>query len=98
MSGVVEIMARAICPECPDGTGRMIGDDGTPYPSGKPHWMAHIDGAITILSALDAAGWAVVRKEPTAEMIEAAHTMIAADGDVADVYRAMLVAAPKITP
>ena len=41
---------------------------------------------------LAVAGWAVVPLEPTKVMMEAAHTQLADDGNVADVYRAMIAA------
>jgi hypothetical protein len=108
MSDVVEIVARALCPEATDETNRLTGDDGMNYPAGEPHWKAHIDDAKGLFSALDAAGYAVVPKEPTPEMIEAWDS--AAPGPVSDDaawtnencaradYVAMLAAAPKVLP
>ncbi len=50
------------------------------------------------LAALDAARYVIVPMYPTQEMIEAAHTRLAGDGDVRDIYRAMIFAAPKVVP
>ena len=43
--------------------------------------------------ALEEAGYVVVPREPTDEMVEAAHHRLAGDGNVSDVYSAMINAA-----
>lgn len=54
------------------------------------------DATGRIMGALTAAGYAIVPVEPTEAMLEAAHTELAGDdGDVSDVYRAMVNEAGK---
>ncbi len=56
---MVERISKVLCPEPPDGTDRRVGDDGTPYPAGVPHWMAHAEKAREIVAAM---------REPTEAM------------------------------
>lgn len=49
-SKLVESVARALCPEEPNGTDRRTGDDGTHYPAGSPHWEVWKDGAREVLN------------------------------------------------
>lgn len=54
--------------------------------------------AAAALAAIEAAGYAVVPKEPTREMLSALYDIGSYDILASDAYAAMLAAAPKVTP
>lgn len=119
MADVVEIMARAICGadcECGKKTGKLCVDDtGRNAPCRATTAQLSLglasERAINALSALGAAGYAVVPTEPTVAMIEAApdqfkeakhfygtghHAIMPCLGaDAASIYRAMIAASSQ---
>ena len=52
MSELIERVAKALCPEPPDGIYGIVGDDGRFYPDGVPHWKAWEKEARTVLAAI----------------------------------------------
>ena len=54
-----------------------------------------IEEADAAIQALDAAGYQIVPKEMTDKMSEAAHDRLAGDGNIEDLYHAMLTAAKE---
>lgn len=93
MKDVVEIMARAICREdCTDRENDCRFCNGYGY---------HTNEAEAALSALDAAGYAVVPKEPTEAMLTAGVPRLMSSGRGSNAlcfaYRAMLQASQSDT-
>lgn len=68
MTDIVEIMARAMCCdqiEAPDDV--LVNKDGKDFYI----WETHVYAANQVLTALQAAGYVVVPKEPTEAMLQA---------------------------
>jgi hypothetical protein len=87
VSDIVEVMARAIC----DRVG-PCSFDRTCAEVGASCREQRITEARAAIAALDAAGFAIVPKEPTEAMVIAGNgTLETVQAD--DVYRAMLAAA-----
>jgi hypothetical protein len=84
MDELIEAMAKAMVT-----LARQRRVDGLPYPS-------RLEEARAAYAAIEATGYAVVPKEPTPAMFEAGG--IHPWGRYADSWRAMLAAAPKVTP
>ena len=79
---LIEVMARTM-------------RDSEPGMRNRSH-LYWVPSARAALAAIDAAGWAVVPKEPTKEIIEELGSYTH-KGDIADAWRFALAAAPKVT-
>lgn len=61
---------------------------------GGPEWRRYLPEARADIEALDAAGYVIVPKEPTREMLEAAWSVEApVEVEMTMIYRAMIAAA-----
>ena len=106
MTKAREVIARAICCQhgtSPDETGpqqrHAILQDGIDTIISDhmgPLWTMWLDDADAALVALTDAGYVIVPKEPTEEMIEAtARLYFGVKESVIDIYKAMLAAASQ---